>query len=987
LIRFDLASMAGHYSTINSAKLRLFTEGSPVGADTINVFQVADANADWIEGVGTSATGYGGEGAADGGAATWNFKVQAAYPDEFNGQPWAGGAFNGAGVAGTDYLTPALASFSFDNTIPAGTAIDIDLPVALVQQWINGINAGVILRGSEGNGAVNRIFFFASEYPTDPAKRPCLLIDYTPAPPACVELPSGAVAWWRAEGNANDSAGSHNGTVAGATFTTGYVGQAFGFNGSSYVQVATGPILGSAANFTIEAWVKWDGGGLEGQQEIYSEGSFNDIVNLFLNKQGAVAYPVFQTLSDNWRSATSPTPINPGEWHHIAGVLAAGVGGKLYVDGQVVATNPNMGPGSQGTSSSDIGRFAGNGSSRYYSGLIDELTLYSRPLTGTEIQGIFNADSSGKCVPAPPLPALSVDDVIVQEGTNGTTAFFFAVSMQGTNVNGASVSFATADGTLGNPATVGVDYTATNGILSWAAGDTFTKNFIVYVYGDTTVEPDEYFLVNLSNPVGATLARAQGTGFILNDDTNAPAGCVTQTINFDALNALGSPVSGPALDTYLAQFGVTISGVTAGSTMTVYDDRDIYSGQAVTTSSGHNLITQSGLNTPVSYTLNFDHGYESVTFTRPRMFAATPSGITRPAWQAYALDAGGFTVATVSEPAGGSFSEFPAVTFTLTGSAPIVALRIDSQNSGSAFNAMLMDDLVLTCPPPPPPCITQTINFDALNALGSPVSGAALDAYLASYGVTISNVTAGSTMTVYDDRDIYSGQAVTTSSPHNLLTQAGVNSPVTYTLNFDHAYSGVTFTRPRMFAATPSGITRPAWQAYALDAGGNTVAFASESAAGSFSEFPAQTFTLSGSALIVALRVDSQNSGTAFSALLLDDLVLTCPPPPPNQNPSVTINGFAPPGTGAGGDTYFGASASVSVDFSASDSDGRVVRVELYDGAILIDSLDEEPGAGITTDSLGPISYSVGDHNLTVKAIDDQGGMGTASKMLHVINE
>jgi hypothetical protein len=38
------------------------------------------------------------------------------------------------------------------------------------------------------------------------------------------------------------------------------------------------------------------------------------------------------------------------------------------------------------------------------------------------------------------------------------------------------------------------------------------------VFGDTAVEPNETYLINLSNPTNATLADAQAQGTILNND-------------------------------------------------------------------------------------------------------------------------------------------------------------------------------------------------------------------------------------------------------------------------------------------------------------------------------------------------------------------------------------------------------------------------------------------------------------------------------------
>src|SRR5690349_8419436 len=51
----------------------------------------------------------------------------------------------------------------------------------------------------------------------------------------CTPAPSGMVGWWRAEGNANDTADSNNGTIAGTgtvSYGSGLVGQAFVFDGT-----------------------------------------------------------------------------------------------------------------------------------------------------------------------------------------------------------------------------------------------------------------------------------------------------------------------------------------------------------------------------------------------------------------------------------------------------------------------------------------------------------------------------------------------------------------------------------------------------------------------------------------------------------------------------------------------------------------------------------------------------------------------------------
>ncbi len=112
---------------------------------------------------------------------------------------------------------------------------------------------------------------------------------------------------------------------------------------------------------------------------------------------------------------------------------------------------------------------------------------------------------------------LSITDTSGAEGDAGTTPFFFTVSLnQPAGPGGVTVDYATADGT----ATVADgDYVARTGALVFAEGQR-ELTLHVDVVGDETVEPDETFHVDLDNAVGALLAKARGTGTIVNDDVN-----------------------------------------------------------------------------------------------------------------------------------------------------------------------------------------------------------------------------------------------------------------------------------------------------------------------------------------------------------------------------------------------------------------------------------------------------------------------------------
>jgi hypothetical protein len=111
-------------------------------------------------------------------------------------------------------------------------------------------------------------------------------------------------------------------------------------------------------------------------------------------------------------------------------------------------------------------------------------------------------------------PSISISDVSKLEGRNGSTLFTFTVTLSVPFATAVTVNYSTANGT----ATVGEDYTAASGTLTFAPGET-TKTITIKVKGDQKREADETFFVNLSGAsANAVILDPQGLGTILNDD-------------------------------------------------------------------------------------------------------------------------------------------------------------------------------------------------------------------------------------------------------------------------------------------------------------------------------------------------------------------------------------------------------------------------------------------------------------------------------------
>jgi uncharacterized repeat protein (TIGR01451 family) len=107
-------------------------------------------------------------------------------------------------------------------------------------------------------------------------------------------------------------------------------------------------------------------------------------------------------------------------------------------------------------------------------------------------------------------PEISIADAVVIEGNAGTTNMLFPVTLSAASPATVSVNYSTASGS----AQTGEDYVATNGVL--VLPPLTTNAFIaVAVIGDTVIETNEVFFVDLSQPTNALLGRSQAVGTII----------------------------------------------------------------------------------------------------------------------------------------------------------------------------------------------------------------------------------------------------------------------------------------------------------------------------------------------------------------------------------------------------------------------------------------------------------------------------------------
>jgi hypothetical protein len=219
--------------------------------------------------------------------------------------------------------------------------------------------------------------------------------------------PSSATATgYYGEGNVSGSDGSSGQAVGNVTYPQGVVGQAFGFDGSSYVEMGgTDPAVGNS-DFTIALWVYFntvgdrdpfvshdDGGGQNGKWIFWYDTLGHDR----LQGQGALRFHAVDPGQYMTDAVAAPWTPQPGRWYHVA-VARGGGAFTLYINGARVASEAVDISIPQVSTAMMIGR----AEAYYHDGMIDEVMMWGRALSDAEIQALYQAPSQAATGQATP---------------------------------------------------------------------------------------------------------------------------------------------------------------------------------------------------------------------------------------------------------------------------------------------------------------------------------------------------------------------------------------------------------------------------------------------------------------------------------------------------------------------------------------------------------------------------------------------------------
>jgi hypothetical protein len=181
---------------------------------------------------------------------------------------------------------------------------------------------------------------------------------------------------------AKDTSGKgNNGTINGSTsWVAGTKGGALMLGGTGYVVIdGVAKSIPADNNFTVSAWIKTKG---TSGYVVASNDSASG--HVFTIGPGSGGY--LQVVANS--SRTYPPAINDDEWHLIT-YVRDGTTASIYVDGMLVGTETPSGTPSTQTRWSIGQEWDDATPSDFYTGAVDDVRIYARPLSAEEVAGLF----------------------------------------------------------------------------------------------------------------------------------------------------------------------------------------------------------------------------------------------------------------------------------------------------------------------------------------------------------------------------------------------------------------------------------------------------------------------------------------------------------------------------------------------------------------------------------------------------------------------
>lgn len=222
---------------------------------------------------------------------------------------------------------------------------------------------------------------------------------------SCAAPVSGLVGWWSGDNTAVDLQVAHNGTLEnGAAFANGKVGRAFSFTDANQ-DVDLGSIDLPTNKLSFVGWIYTASINGFFQTILSNLDATNNGYVLDVTPDGRVDAFVGNANTGFTEYQTPANTVVPGIWQHVAvtydGSLGSHLKFKFYINGALIPSGSinaqsenNVTPGQSGVTAK-IAPDTVNGN--HFLGVIDELQVYNRTLSTSDVQSIYNGGAAGTC--------------------------------------------------------------------------------------------------------------------------------------------------------------------------------------------------------------------------------------------------------------------------------------------------------------------------------------------------------------------------------------------------------------------------------------------------------------------------------------------------------------------------------------------------------------------------------------------------------------
>lgn len=313
-----------------------------------------------------------------------------------------------------------------------------------------------------------------------------------------------------------DASGKNNtGTLVSATWADGKYSKAVSFDGtSSRVSVPDSPSLRLTTNMTLEAWVRPVAGQNIAHAVIIKQHDTGLAYSLYVN---ADLSPNVTIDTGTRIRLNGPTALPLNTWSHLAATYD-GATLRLYVNGAQVSQTA-----ATGTLRADANQLRiGNHWNHYFAGQIDEVRVYNRALSATEVQTDMSTPVGDSGPPPDTTPPTAPASLTATPGT-GLAQLNWSAATDNVAVTGYRVHRSTSAGFTPSDANQIATTTATSySDTGLAAGTYYYKVRAVDAAGNLgAASPEAGAVVTGSPPQGlvASYGLNDGTGTTVADSS------------------------------------------------------------------------------------------------------------------------------------------------------------------------------------------------------------------------------------------------------------------------------------------------------------------------------------------------------------------------------------------------------------------------------------------------------------------------------------